>query len=285
MSNPKLFFITGVSTGFGRAFAQGALDAGYRVVGTLRKPADVAPFEALAPGRATGIILDVTDTPAIAPAVARIEAEIGPIDVLVNNAGYGHEGVIEETGIEEVRRQFEVNVYGPVALIQAVLPFMRARRSGHIINITSMGGLMTLPGLGIYHGSKFALEGISESLGKEVKDLGIHVTAVEPGSFRTDWAGRSMVRVERAIADYDSVFEPWRERRQGYSGKQPGNPAKAAQVLLELVAAENPPAHLLLGSDAVKLVGEKLAALEAEFAQWRAVSVSTDFDPADNAAA
>lgn len=284
-SHPKLFFITGVSTGFGRAFAQGALDAGHRVVGTLRKPADVAPFEALAPGRATGIILDVTDTPAIAPAVARIEAEIGPIDVLVNNAGYGHEGVVEETSLDELRRQFEVNVYGPVAVIQAVLPHMRARRAGHIVNVTSMGGIITLPGLGIYHGSKFALEGISEALGKEVKDLGIHVTAIEPGSFRTDWAGRSMVRVERAIADYDPVFEPWRQRRQGYNGKQPGNPAKAAQVLLQLVEAKNPPAHLLLGSDAVKLVGEKLATLQNELAEWRDVSLSTDFDPADDAAA
>jgi NAD(P)-dependent dehydrogenase (short-subunit alcohol dehydrogenase family) len=279
MSNPKLFLITGVSSGFGRAFAKGVLDAGHRAVGTLRKAEHVAAFEALAPGRATGILLDVTDTNAIAPTVARIEAEIGPVDVLVNNAGYGHEGVVEETTIEELRRQFEVNVFGPVAMIQAVLPFMRERRAGHIVNITSMGGFITMPGLGIYHGSKFALEGISETLGKEVSAFGIKVTAIEPGAFRTDWAGRSMVRVERKISDYDAVFEPLRKRRQGYSGKQPGNPEKAAEALLKIVDAENPPAHLLLGSDARRLVQGKLELLESEMKAWETVTLSTDFEP------
>ena len=134
------------------------------------------------------------------------------VNVLVNNAGYGHEGILEESSIDDLRRQFEVNVFGAVAMIQAVLPSMRRRRAGHILNITSMGGIITLPGLSYYHGSKFALEGISESLGKEVKDLGIKVTAVEPGGFRTDWAGRSMVRAERSIGDYDSIIEPIRER-------------------------------------------------------------------------
>lgn len=274
----KLFLITGVSSGLGRAFAQGALDAGHKVVGTLRKADDVAAFEALAPRRATGILLDVTDTAAIAPAVARVEAEIGPIDVLVNNAGYGHEGMVEETTLDELRRQFEVNVFGPVAMMQAVLPCMRARRAGHIVNVTSMGGLITLPGLGIYHGSKFALEGLSGSLGKEVKDLGIKVTAIEPGSFRTDWAGRSMVRVARRIADYDGVFEPIRQMRLDYSGRQPGNPEKAAAALLRLVEAENPPAHLLLGSDALRLVRQKLDQLEGEFKAWEPVTLSTDFE-------
>lgn len=278
MTASKLFLITGVSTGFGRAFAQGALEAGHRVAGTLRRQEDVAPFEALAPGRATGLLLDVTDTAAIAPAVGRVEAEVGPVDVLVNNAGYGHEGVVEETGMADLRRQFEVNVFGPVAMIQAVLPYMRARRAGHIVNVTSMGGFITLPGLGIYHGSKFALEGISEALGKEVKDLGIRVTAVEPGSFRTDWAGRSMTRVARTIADYDAVFEPIRQARLGYSGKQPGSPAKAAQALLTLVEAEDPPAHLLLGSDALRLVRQKLDLLQSEIKAWEAVTLSTDFD-------
>ncbi len=272
----KIFLITGVSTGFGRALAEAAVKDGHIAVGTVRKESDRAEFEKLGP-KARAFILDVTDTKAIAPVVAAIEAEIGPIDVLVNNAGYGHEGILEESTLEELRHQFEVNVFGAVAMIQAVLPYMRRRRAGRILNITSMGGLMTLPGISFYHGSKFALEGISESLGKEVKDFGIFVTAVEPGGFRTDWAGRSMVRAPRSIPDYDATFEPLRKRRQEYSGHQVGDPAKAAEVMLKLAGSDNPPTHLLLGSDAVRLVGEKLKALQADFDAWKDVSLSTDF--------
>ena len=278
MTTPKLFFITGVSSGFGRALATEALAAGHSVVGTLRNEAARAEFDALSPGRSFGVLLDVTDTAAAAPTVGKVEAEIGPIDVLVNNAGYGHEGTVEESPLEDMRRQFEVNVFGAVAMIQAVLPFMRRRRRGHIVNITSMGGIITLPGIAFYNGSKFALEGISEALGKEVKGLGIAVTAVEPGGFRTDWAGRSMVRAPRSIPDYDEVFAPVRAAREARSGKQPGDPAKAARAILQVVEAKDPPAHLLLGPDAVRLVEEKLAALQADFAAWREVSLSTDFD-------
>jgi NAD(P)-dependent dehydrogenase (short-subunit alcohol dehydrogenase family) len=277
-SDTKTFFITGVSSGFGRALAEAALTDGHKVVGTLRKEADRAEFEALKPGFAFGKLLDVTDTAAIAPVIAEVENEIGAIDVLVNNAGYGHEGLVEESTIDELRRQFEVNVFGPVAVIQAVLPYMRQRRAGRILNITSMGGLITLPGISFYHGSKFALEGISESLGKEVKSFGIHVTAIEPGGFRTDWAGRSMVRAERSILDYDEVFEPLRQRRLERSGKQSGDPKKAAQVMLQLIASENPPTHLLLGRDAISLVREKLGLLKSEFDAWEQVSASTDFE-------
>jgi NAD(P)-dependent dehydrogenase (short-subunit alcohol dehydrogenase family) len=200
----------------------------------------------------------------------------GAIDVLVNNAGYGHEGILEESSIDDLRRQFEVNVFGAVAMIQAVLPHMRQRRAGHILNITSMGGIITLPGLSYYHGSKFALEGISETLGKEVKDFGIHVTAVEPGGFRTDWAGRSMVRAARWIADYDALIEPVRKRRMEASGWQIGDPAKAAQVMLKVAMSDDAPAHLLLGSDAVRLVDEKMKSLRADFDAWKSVSLSTD---------
>ncbi|KEA05135.1 oxidoreductase [Rhizobium rhizogenes] len=277
-SDAKTLFITGVSTGFGRALAEVALAGGHKVVGTLRRQVDRVEFEALKPGSAFGKLLDVTDIAAIAPVVAEVEKEIGAIDVLVNNAGYGHEGLLEESTIDDLRRQFEVNVFGPVALIQAVLPYMRKRRAGHILNITSMGGIVTFPGLSVYHGSKFALEGISESLGKEVKSLGIHVTAVEPGGFRTDWAGRSMVRAERSISDYDEIFEPWRQRRLERSGKQPGDPKKAAHVMLQLIASENPPTHLLLGRDAISLVREKLGLLKTEFDAWEQVSASTDFE-------
>jgi NAD(P)-dependent dehydrogenase (short-subunit alcohol dehydrogenase family) len=271
----KTFLITGVSSGFGRALADAALRDGHTVAGTVRKEGDRADFERLGRG-ARAVILDVTDTNQIAPAIAAIEKDIGAIDVLVNNAGYGHEGILEESSIEDLRRQFDVNVFGAVAMMQAVLPAMRQRRAGHILNITSMGGIITLPGLSYYHGSKFALEGISEALGKEVKDFGIHVTAIEPGGFRTDWAGRSMVRAARSIADYDALIEPIRKRRMELSGRQVGDPAKAAQAMLKVALSDNPPAHLLLGSDAVRLVDEKMKSLQADFDAWKSVSLSTD---------
>ncbi|QCP52918.1 oxidoreductase [Trinickia violacea] len=279
MSNPqsKVFLITGANSGFGRALAEAALADGHRVVGTVRNRDALETFNRLDPERALGKLLDVTDTDAVPRVVAEIEADFGPIGVLVNNAGYGHEGLLEESTLDQLRQQFDVNVFGAVAMMHAVLPFMRKRRAGHILNVTSMGGIITFPGLGIYHGSKFALEGISEALAKEVKSLGIAVTAVEPGAFRTDWAGRSLVRAERKIADYDEVFNPIRERRRKLDGNQPGDPAKAAQAMLKLVASENPPMHLLLGRDAVTLVRAKLSALKAEIDAWEVVSVSTDF--------
>jgi NAD(P)-dependent dehydrogenase (short-subunit alcohol dehydrogenase family) len=276
----KLLLITGVSTGFGRALSEAALAKGYRVVGTVRSEAAKKEFETLKPGQAFGRVLDVTNTAAIAPLVAEIEKSVGPIDVLVNNAGYGFEGILEESTLDEVRHQFDVNVFGAVAMIQAVLPGMRKRRAGRILNITSMGGYITFPGIGVYNGSKFALEGISEALAKEVKGLGIHVTAVGPGGFRTDWAGRSLVRKPRSIADYDDVFDPVRKRRQDNSGKQTGDPKKAAAAMLTLIEAENPPMHLLLGSDALRLVREKLDFLKSEFDAWEKLTLSTDVDAA-----
>lgn len=274
----QIFFITGVSTGFGRELAIAALAEGHTVVGTLRNDKALAEFEALKPGKAIGRILDVTHEAEIVPTIDAVEREVGPIGVLVNNAGFGHEGLLEESTMEEIRYQFDVNVFGAVALMKAVLPHMRRRRRGRILNITSMGGLATFPGISVYNGSKFALEGFSESVGKEVKSFGIHVTAVEPGGFRTDWAGRSMVRVERSIADYDAVFEPLRARRLAYNGNQAGDPKKAAHVMLRLVENDNPPAHLLLGTDAIRLVGEKLDTITKEFEAWKDVSASTDFD-------
>lgn len=273
----KTWFITGVSSGLGQAIAEAALAAGDRVVGTLRNEKHLSAFAALSAGRSFAVVLDVTDYSDIQPSIDRIEREVGPIDVLVNNAGYGHEGTFEESTLEDLRRQFEVNVFGAVAVTKAVLPKMRKRRSGHVINVTSMGGLITMPSLSFYHGSKFALEGLSEALGKEVKDFGIHVTAVEPGSFRTDWAGRSMSRAPRGIEDYDTLMNPIRERRIAMSGKQLGNPRKLGEAVVKLVNSENPPAHLLLGSDAVKLVEQKLENLRAEYAAWKEVTLSTDF--------
>lgn len=276
MPSSKILLITGVSSGFGRALAQEALADGHRVVGTVRSEQAKPDFEALAPGSAFGRILDVTDFDNIDGVVAEIEKTVGPVDVLVNNAGYGHEGVMEESPLSEMRRQFDVNVFGAVAMTKAVLPYMRERRRGHILNITSMGGLITLPGITYYCGSKFALEGISEALGKEVKPLGIAVTAVAPGSFRTDWAGRSMARTPRSIPDYDAVFDPVRKAREEKSGKQLGDPVKAARAMLTAIASDTPPAHLLLGSDALSLVRDKLSAFAAEIDAWETVTRSTD---------
>ncbi|UVA77323.1 oxidoreductase [Pandoraea commovens] len=276
MSSGKILLITGVSSGFGRALAQEALAAGHKVVGTVRSEQAKRDFESLSPTLAFGRLLDVTDFDAIDGVVAEIEANVGPVDVLINNAGYGHEGIMEESPLSEVRRQFDVNVFGAVAMMKAVLPFMRKRRRGHILNITSMGGHITMPGITYYCGSKFALEGISSSLGKEVKPFGIAVTAVAPGSFRTDWAGRSMARTPRSIPDYDASFDPVRRAREEKSGKQLGDPVKAARAMLAAIDSAHPPAHLLLGSDALRLVRENLTALEYEFSQWETVTLSTD---------
>ncbi|CAB3962043.1 MULTISPECIES: oxidoreductase [Burkholderia] len=275
MASGKLMLITGVSSGFGRALAQEALTAGHTVVGTVRSAQAARDFEALS-AQAFARVLDVTDFDRIDGVVAEIEANVGPVDVLVNNAGYGHEGIMEEAPLAEMRRQFDVNVFGAVAMMKAVVPYMRERRRGHILNITSMGGHITMPGIAYYCGSKFALEGISESVGKELEPFGIAVTAVAPGSFRTDWAGRSMLRTPRSIADYDAIFDPIRQAREEKSGKQPGDPAKAARAMLAAIASDHPPAHLLLGSDALRLVRGKLAALDAEIQAWETVTVSTD---------
>ncbi|WP_024867938.1 oxidoreductase [Pseudoxanthomonas suwonensis] len=272
----KTILVTGASSGFGHALAREALARGHRVVGTVRSDAAVEAFEALDPVLAHGRLLDVTDFDAIDRLVAEVEENVGPVDVLVNNAGYGHEGVLEESPLEDMRRQFEVNVFGPVAMIKAVLPGMRRRRRGHIVNITSMGGFITMPGIAYYCGSKFALEGISDALAKEVAPLGIAVTAVAPGSFRTDWAGRSMVRSPRSIRDYDALFDPVREARLQRSGKQPGDPAKAARAMLAVIESDSPPTHLLLGSDALELVRARLAGLAAGMAEQEALTRSTD---------
>ncbi|KWX23744.1 short-chain dehydrogenase [Mycolicibacterium wolinskyi] len=273
----RTIFITGVSTGLGRAFATAALQSGDRVVGTLRKPAEVAAFEALAPGRAHARLLDVTDDAAVFRTVADIESEIGPIDVVIANAGYGLEGIFEETPLSAVRAQFATNVFGVAATLQAALPYMRRRRAGHLMAVTSMGGLMAVPGMSAYCASKFAVEGLLESLRKEVAGFGIHVTAIEPGSFRTDWAGRSMTRAERSIADYDALFDPIRTARVNASGNQLGNPAKAAQAVLSILDTDKPPAHLVLGSDALRLIAAARSAVDDDIRRWESLSRSTDF--------
>lgn len=273
----KTFLITGVSSGMGLAFATAALRAGHQVVGTVRRAEQIAEFEATAAGRATALLLDVTDDDAVLDAVRTVEDRIGPVDVLVSNAGYGVEGTVEESSMDQLRRQFEVNVFGTVAVVKAVLPFMRRRRSGHIVTVSSMAGLTALPGVAFYSASKFAVEGFSGALAQEVKGFDIHVTCLAPGGFRTDWAGRSMTRVERSIPDYDEVFGPIRAARQSRHGNQIGDPASAAQALLTVLDSDEPPVHLVLGSDALQVIEEGVERLLRDLAEWEPLTLSTDF--------
>jgi NAD(P)-dependent dehydrogenase (short-subunit alcohol dehydrogenase family) len=271
----KTFFITGSNSGFGLAIASAALQAGHRVIGTVRSQASRTALAKTLPGLRP-VVCDVTAFDRIDDVVRQVEDEHGPVDVLINNAGYGHEGVLEESPIDEMRRQFDVNVFGAVAVAKAFLPRFRKRRRGFIVNVTSMGGMITMPGIAYYCGSKFALQGISEVMRSEMAPFGVRVTTLCPGSFRTDWAGRSMVRTERSIADYDGLFDPIREARQAVSGKQLGDPAKLAAAVLELIESDNPPPQLLLGSDAFKHVSDRIVRLQQEIEAWKPVTLSTD---------
>ena len=271
----KNLFITGANSGFGLAIGKAAVAAGHTVIGTVRSEASRVRLKELLP-TAHAVLHDVTDFDRIAGIVEQVENEHGPVDVLINNAGYGHEGVLEESPLEEMRRQFDVNVFGAVSVAKAFLPRFRSRRSGFIVNVTSMGGMITLPGIAYYCGSKFALQGISEVMRLEMAPFGVHVTALCPGSFRTDWAGRSMVRTDRSIADYDHLFDPIRQARQEKSGHQLGDPARLAAAVLALIASDNPPPQLLLGSDALKFVSARIERLQDEIEDWKAVTLSTD---------
>ncbi|MVA59303.1 oxidoreductase [Agrobacterium vitis] len=271
----KTFFITGANSGFGLAIATAAAQMGHQVIGTVRSETASSALAAAVPAMHP-VLCDVTAFDQIPDVVRDTEDKYGSVDVLINNAGYGHEGVIEESPLEEMRRQFDVNVFGAVAVAKAFIPRFRERRQGFIINVTSMGGMITMPGIGYYCGSKFALQGISEVMRSEMAPFGVHVTTLCPGSFRTDWAGRSMIRTERSIADYDSLFDPIREARQEVSGKQLGDPEKLAAAVLILVETDNPPPQLLLGSDALKHVSARLKRLQEEIDAWTSVTVSTD---------
>jgi len=271
----KTFFITDANSGFGLAIAQAVLGAGHQVIGTVRsQTARASLLEHLPDARV--VLCDVTEFDRIPTIVAQAEQDHGSVDVLINNAGYGHEGILEESPLKEMRDQFDVNVFGAVAIAKAFLPRFRERRSGFIVNVTSMGGLITMPGLASYCGSKFALQGISDVMRAEMAPFGVHVTALCPGSFRTDWAGRSMVRTERSITDYNALFDPIRAARHEKDGKQLGDPTKLAAAVLELVASDTPPSQLLLGSDALQLVRERLARLEREIEDWEELTRSTD---------
>ena len=277
MTHPTVWLITGCSTGFGRELAGQVLAQGDRVVLTARKPEQVQDIAARYPGSAHVLSLDVTNEEAIRKAVADAEAHFGRIDVLVNNAGYGYFSAIEEGEDAEIRRQFETNVFGLMSLTRHVLPGMRSRRSGHIINISSIGGLLAFPATGYYHATKWAVEGFSESLSREVAPLGIKVTIVEPGAFRTDWSGRSVIESKALIDDYDATAGLRRRQARANSGKQPGNPALGAAAIIKAVAMEQPPLRLPLGSDAHRLLTARADELRASFEAVEALSISTDF--------
>lgn len=281
----KTWFITGASRGFGLRIARLALAQGDNVVATARREADV--IEAL--GNQPGLLalsLDVTDETQARSAAAAAIARFGAIDVLLNNAGFGLLGAVEEASAEEVERVYRTNVFGLLAVTRAVLPYMRQRRSGRILNISSIGGYRAGPGFGVYASTKFAVEGLSEALHAELAPLGIHVTAVEPGYFRTDFLdSRSLSVSPTRIADYDPTAGAVRERAASLNHVQPGDPDKLAEVLVAFADAPNPPVRLPLGSDTVAAIEAKQAADAAIVAEWRTISVSTDFRQAEPAAA
>lgn len=270
----KTWLITGVSGGLGREIALAALARGDTVVGTVRKADAADAFRALG-GHA--LILDVTDEAAVRDGVANAESITGQIDILVNNAGYGLVGAVEEASLDEVRVQFETNVIGPLAMLKAVLPAMRARRAGRIINVTSVSGLAVWAGTGIYCASKWALEGLTQTLAAEVAELGIKVTNVAPGGLRTSFSTGSKAIVADKIADYDGLARDAERIMADHAGAEPGDPAKAAQAILTIADEAAPPLHLLLGEDALKYAGYAAAGLQADIDAWKDLTLSIGF--------
>jgi NAD(P)-dependent dehydrogenase (short-subunit alcohol dehydrogenase family) len=273
----KVWLITGCSTGFGRELSKQVLAIGDRVVVTARNPDDVKDIVSDYPETAIVVKLDVTIASDIANVVSATLEKFGRIDVLVNNAGIGYFGAIEESEEEQVRRMFDINFFGLAKMIQAVLPVMRQQRSGHILNISSIGGLRGFPGIGFYNATKFAVDGLSESLAKETAPLGIKVTIIAPSGFRTDWAGRSADDSQVKIADYAGTAGKNAGDIRAISGNQPGDPVRAAKAIIKVVASENPPLRLLLGAAAIKGGRIKLEELKQDFDAWEETSVGADF--------
>lgn len=270
------WLITGCSTGLGRALAQAVLEAGHNAVVTARNAASVEDIAAAHPDTSLVLPLDVTDTAQVADAVRQAEERFGGVDVLVNNAGYGYRAAVEEADDGDIRSLFDTNFFGAVDMIKAVLPGMRARKSGAIFNISSIGARITPAGSGYYSATKAALEGLSGSLRNEVQPLGISVTAVEPGAFRTDFAGRSLTQSATQIGDYADTAGKRRKENDTMDGNQAGDPVKAARAIITVAESGNPPALLLLGTDAYGAFGMVADAQLAEREQWKDLSTSTD---------
>jgi len=280
-SDAPVWFVTGCSTGLGREFARAALAHGFRVVATARDPQSIAEF--VKDGQAIALKLDVADPKAIAAAVHEAERAFGRIDVLINNAGYGYVAAVEEGEDAAIRRQFETNFFGLAALIRAVLPGMRARRSGGIVNISSVGGLRGSPAGGYYCATKHAVNGLTESLALEVEPLGIRVMVVEPGPFRTDWGGRSLQHGPTSIADYEATAHQRQREIAGYSGTQAGDPVRAAEAVIGALLSPHPPRHLVLGRFGLDIARAKFRDMLQGLDAWETVSLGADF-PAAGAA-
>jgi NAD(P)-dependent dehydrogenase (short-subunit alcohol dehydrogenase family) len=275
ITEQPVWFITGCSTGFGRELAKHVLELGYRTVVTARNPDELNGMAAK--GEALVLKLDVTDQGQIDAAIKAAEDKFDRIDVLVNNAGIGYFAAVEESEEDQVRRMFEINVFGLSRMIHAALPGMRKRRKGFIVNFSSIGGLRSFPSVGYYNATKFAVEGLSEALWQEVEPLGIKVMLVEPSGFRTDWAGRSANDSKRQIDDYAATAGSWRSQVRANSGKQPGDPVRAAHAIVKAIESPNPPHRLLLGNDAYEAATAKLEELRKQFSAWEAVSRGADF--------
>ena len=272
----KVWFITGCSTGFGRNLAQEALAKGDKVAVTARNPNDVKDLSDKYPDTAFAVALDVTKPEQVKDAVGKAVEKFGRIDVLVNNAGIGYFGAIEESEDDQVRRMFEINFFGLATVTKEVLPVLRKQRSGHIINISSVGGSVAFPGIGMYNATKFAVTGYSESLAKELAPLGIKVTVIAPSGFRTDWAGRSANNSKIVIDDYKASAHTNQDTIRGNSGSQAGDPVRAAQAIIKIVETEDAPVRLFLGAGALKGIRTKIAEMQTDIDAWEETTVWAD---------
>ena len=285
LQKSDVWFITGCSTGFGRELAKLVLERGYRAVITARDTSKIQDLKVGHENRALVLQLDVTDKEQVTDAVKRAESAFGAIDVLVNNAGFGYVGALEESDEADVRSMVETNFFGLARMIHVVLPGMRERRHGNIVNISSIGGLVGFPGVGYYNATKFAVEGLSESLSKEVAPLGIKVLIVEPGPFRTDWAGRSLKKSGKSMPEYTETAGAFRDRITGRSGKQMGDPVRAGLAIIKALESDHAPLHLVLGLIALETARSKVDLLQRELDAWEETSLSADYPEAQAAAA
>jgi NAD(P)-dependent dehydrogenase (short-subunit alcohol dehydrogenase family) len=285
LQKTDVWFITGCSTGFGRELAKLVLDRGFRAVITARDPGQIQDLAANRDGGALVLQLDVTNRTQVEAAVKQAEAKFGSIDVLVNNAGFGYVGALEESEEAEVRSMVETNFFGLARMIHVALPGMRRRRHGSIVNISSIGGLVGFPGVGYYNASKFAVEGLSESLAKEVAPLGISVLIVEPGPFRTDWAGRSLKRSSHQIPEYAETAGKFRQGITGNSGKQVGDPVRAGEAIIKALESTHPPLRLLLGKSALERARIKMEQLQNDVDTWEKTTLSADYPEGQSAGA
>ena len=273
----RTWFITGASTGFGRLLAEELLKRGERVAATARDSAKVRDLETQYPDTARAFPLDVTEPAEIEETARQAIAAFGHIDILVNNAGYGVNGAIEEVAEEEFEPMFQTNIYGLIRTTRAFLPHFRKRRSGHIFNFSSIGGLIGTAGWGFYNTTKFAVEGFSEALAAEMKPLGVHVTVIEPGPFRTDFLGRSGKLAQRELPEYAETAGKAREYLRTQAGKQPGDPQRAIEALIAVADSPNPPLHLILGKIALTRFRDKLSQWQKEIAVWESVTAGADY--------